>query len=79
MSGASNSFSIQAENRFSVLRFHEARSGQSMPGVAASGAGLASRTAMSRVIFPQVAAASLRVSVACQVPAAGEATSANQT
>src|ERR1035438_3689366 len=57
LSGASNSFSIQAENRFSVARFHELRRGQRLPGAAPGGAGLTLRTAMSRVILPHSAGA----------------------
>src|SRR3984957_7046650 len=73
-SGASNSFWIQAEYKFSVARFHDARTGQTAPGVAAGGGAGASRTAMARVMVPQPDAAS----AACQVPTAGDATSANQ-
>src|ERR1700689_5868035 len=73
-SGASNSFWIHAEYKFSVARFHDARTGQTAPGVAAGGAAGASRTAMSRVTVPQPDAAS----AACQVPTAGAATSAYQ-
>src|ERR1700689_1905804 len=73
-SGASNSFWIQAEYKFSVARFHDARPGQTAPGVAAGGGAGVSRTAMSRVMVPQPDAAS----AARQVPTAGEATSAYQ-
>src|ERR1700731_1889775 len=73
-SGASNSFWIHAEYKFSVARFHDARIGQTAPGVAPGGGAGASRTAMSRVMVPHPAAAR----AACQVPTAGEATSANQ-
>src|SRR5664279_1896275 len=73
-SGASNSFSTHAENKFSVARFHELRNGQTLPGAALGRGGSSARTAMSRVIGLQPAGARL----ACQVPAAGEATSANQ-
>src|SRR6202035_1183764 len=74
LSGASNSFWIHAEYKFSVARFHDARTGQTAPGVAPGGGAGASRTAMSRVIVPQPDAAS----AARQVPTAGEATSAYQ-
>src|SRR6202161_1143488 len=73
-SGASNSFWIHAEYRFSVARFHDARTGQTAPGVAPGGGAGASRTAMSRVMVPQPDAAS----AARQVPTAGDATSAYQ-
>src|SRR5262249_3042112 len=49
------------------------RSGHTLPAVWRSGGGLSARTAISREIMPQSAA-----SVACHVPAAGVATSANQ-
>src|SRR5450631_173586 len=73
-SGASNSFSTHAENKFSVARFHVLRNGQTLPGAALGRGGWSARTAMSRVIGLQPAGARL----ACQVPAIGEATSANQ-
>src|SRR6202035_1830211 len=73
-SGASNSFWIHAEYRFSVARFHDARTGQTAPGVAPGGGAAASRTAISRVMVPQPDAAS----AARQVPTAGDATSAYQ-
>ena len=57
-----------------MARFQEVRNGQTAPGIAAGGGAGASRTTMSRVIVPQPGAAS----AACHVPAAGEATSANQ-
>ena len=73
-SGASNSFWIHAEYRFSVARFHDARTGQTAPGVAPGGGAGSSRTAMSRVKVPQPDA----VSAARHVPTAGAATSAYQ-
>src|SRR5580693_2024662 len=73
-SGASNSFWIHAEYKFSVARFHDARTGQTAPGVAPGGGAGASRTAMSRVMVPQPDAAS----ATRQVPTAGDATSAYQ-
>src|SRR6185436_376168 len=77
--GSSNSFSTQAENRFSVARFQAFRNGQTLPAVALSGGGRSARTVMSRVIVPHPAGAPrLPVSVARQVPAAGDLTSANQ-
>ena len=54
-SGASNSFSIQAENRFSVARFQVLRTGQTLPAAARGRGGLSACTAMSRVIVPQPA------------------------
>ena len=77
-SGASNSFSIHAEYKFSVARFHVLRKGQTLPGVARGRGGSSSRTAISRVIVLHSAGALSRASVACHVPAAGDATSANQ-
>src|SRR5207244_3666090 len=77
-SGASNSFSIHAENRFSVARFHELRKGQTLPAVAPGRGGSSSRTAISRVIVLHLAVALYRTSVARHVPATGDATSANQ-
>src|SRR5581483_3540910 len=74
-SGASNSFSIQAEYRFSVSRFQELRIGQTAPPVACGGAAGVSRTVMSRVMAAQPDAL---VSFACQTPGAGAATSAYQ-
>src|SRR5262252_1719150 len=38
-SGASNSFSIHAEYRFSVVRFHSLRKGQRLPSVVRGGGG----------------------------------------
>ena len=73
-SGSSNSFSIQAENRFSVSRFQTPRKGQTLPATVPGRAGASARTAISRVTAPQPA----RVSVARQVPAAGDLTSASQ-
>ncbi len=67
-------FSIQEEKRFSVARFHVARSGQTLPGVEPGAGGLSARTAMSRVVVPH----SARANFACHVPAAGEGTSAYQ-
>ena len=77
-SGASNSFSIQAEYRFSVSRFQVLRRGQRLPSVARGRGGSTARTAISRVIVLHSAGARSRASVACHVPAAGAATSANQ-
>ena len=73
-SGSSNSFSIQAENRFSVSRFQTPRKGQTLPATVPGRGGASARTAISRVTAPQPA----RVSVARQVPAAGDLTSASQ-
>src|SRR2546430_3991522 len=75
-SGASKSFSIHAEYRFSVARSHALRTGQTLPGAARGRGGSAARTAISRVIVLHSAGA--RSSLACQVPAAGDATSASQ-
>src|SRR3974390_600296 len=77
-SGASNSFSIHAEYKFSVARFHELRKGHRLPGVALGDGGLTSLTSISRVICPHSAGACSRTSVACHVPGAGDATSAKQ-
>src|SRR5229473_7890641 len=77
-SGASKSFSIHAEYRFSVARFQVLRKGQTLPAVARGGGGLSPRTAISRVIVLHSAGARSRASFACHVPAAGDATSANQ-
>src|SRR5262249_19752253 len=77
-SGASKSFSIQAENRFSVARFHALRTGQTLPAVVPGRGGSSLRTVISRVIVLHSAGARSRASVALEVPADGEATSANQ-
>src|SRR5271169_4338941 len=42
--GSSKSFSIHAENRFSVSRFHVLRKGQTLPAVVLGRGGLSSRT-----------------------------------
>ena len=76
--GSSKSFSIHAENRFSVSRFHVLRKGQTLPAVALGRGGASPRTAISRVIVLHSAGARSRASVACHVPAAGDLTSANQ-
>jgi len=54
------------------------RKGQALPAVPPGRGGSSARTAISRVILLHSAGARLRVSTACHVPAAGEATSANQ-
>src|SRR5271169_4162516 len=77
-SGASNSLAIHAEYKFSVARFQVLRSGQRLPGVSCGPGGFWALTTMSRVIVLQSAVAWARASVACHVPAAGDATSANQ-
>ena len=77
-SGASKSFSIQAEYKFSVARFQELRNGQTLPSVARGRGGSLAATAISRVIVLHAAGALSRASFACHVPAAGDATSANQ-
>src|SRR5262245_19473685 len=77
-SGASNSFSIQAEYRFSVSRFQVLRSGQRLPSVIPGRGGSAARTAISCVIVLHSGGARSSTSFACHVPAAGVATSANQ-
>src|SRR5579863_2374885 len=77
-SGASNSFAIQAENRSSLARFQLLRSGQTLAAVARSPAGLRAATVMLRVTLPQPSVSWSSASVACQVPAAGVATSAYQ-
>src|SRR5215813_10380749 len=75
-SGSSNSFSIQAENRFSVARFQVLRKGQVLPAAEPGPPGLSGRTLISRVIGPHPTPACL--SVACQAPGAGALISANQ-
>src|SRR6266852_4091753 len=77
-SGASKSFSIHAEYKFSVARFHVLRTGQTLPCVAVGRGGSRPPTAISRVIVLHSAGAWSRASFACHVPAAGDATSANQ-
>src|SRR5262245_28418266 len=77
-SGSSNSFSIQAENRFSVARFQVLRNGQVLHAAKPGPAGLSGRTLISRVIGPHPAPACRGVSVACQEPAAGASISVNQ-
>src|SRR5215470_11748457 len=77
-SGASNSFSIHAEYKFSVARFQALRNGQTLPSVARGRGGSAPRTTISRVMVLHSAGARSRASFACHVPATGEATSANQ-
>src|SRR4029077_9901493 len=77
-SGSSNSFSIHAEYRFSVERFHVLRKGQRLPSVLLSRGGWSPRTAISRVIVLHSAGARSRASRTCHFPAAGEARSANQ-
>src|SRR5438034_11134653 len=77
-SGSSNSFSIQAENRFSVARFQVLRNGQVLPPAEPGPPGLSARTLISRVIGPHPAPACWGVSVACQEPAAGALISVNQ-
>src|SRR3990170_1344726 len=76
-SGASKSFSIHAEYKFSVARFHVSRKGQTLFAVARGG-DAARRTAISRSIVPHSVVAPSRTSFACHVPTAGDATSANQ-
>jgi hypothetical protein len=77
-SGSSNSFSIHAEKRFSVARFHELCTGQMLPGVSPGGGGRSARTVKSRLIVPHSAGPPSRVNVARQVPAAGDLTSVYQ-
>src|SRR6202049_1259596 len=77
-SGASKSFSTHAEYKFSVARFHVLRKGQMFPDVARGRGGWSWRTAISRVIVLHSAGALSRASIACHVPAAGDAISANQ-
>src|SRR5215467_1557225 len=76
-SGASKSFSIHAEYKFSVARFHVLRKGQRLPSIARGRGGSTAPTAISRVIVPHPAGARSRSSFACHVPAAGATTSAN--
>jgi hypothetical protein len=56
-----------------VVLFQLLRTCQMRPGGVAGGGGFCAATTISRVMGPQ----SADVSVACQVPAAGAATSAN--
>src|SRR6476659_1548255 len=77
-SGASKSFSTHAEYKFSVPRFHASRTGQTLPGVARGGPVWIRLTAILRVTAPHPAGAPSRTSLACHIPTAGEATSANQ-
>jgi len=77
-SGSSNSFSIQAENRFSLARFQVLRKGQVLPAAEPGPPGLSGRTLISRVIGPHPAPDCWGVSVACQEPAAGALISVNQ-
>ncbi len=70
-SGASKSFSIHAEYKFSVARFHVSRTGQTLFAVA-RGADAALGARRSRgVIVLHSAGAPSRASVACHVPTAG--------
>ena len=77
-SGASNSFSIQAEYRFSVARFQLSRSGQTLPCRARWPAAACRLHGDLARDGGALAGAPSRASVACHVPAAGAATSANQ-
>src|SRR5579862_5819980 len=77
-SGASNSFAIHAEYKFSVVRFHELRICHMLPDAGCGGGGLLALTAISRVIVPQPAGPPSSVSVTRHAPVAGDATSANQ-
>src|SRR5262249_56669117 len=77
-SGSSNSFSIQAENRFSLARFQVLRKGQVLPAVEPGPPGFSGRTLISRVIGPHPVPVCWGVSVACQEPAAGALISADQ-
>src|SRR5262249_19031218 len=77
-SGASNSFSIHAEYRFSVAPSHVLRKGQALADVVVGRGGSSSRTAISRVTVLQPEVAWPRARFTRHVPAAGDATSANQ-
>src|SRR5215471_18850412 len=70
-SGASNSFSIQAEYRFSVPRFHVLRRGQALADVAVGRGGSSPRTTISRVKLQPVVARS-RVRFTCHAPAGSD-------
>src|SRR6202522_775630 len=76
--GSSKSFSIQAENRFSVARFHALRRGQVLPVTELGRGGAPGRTLISRVIVLHSTSAWSRASVARQIPEAGDLISANQ-
>ena len=65
---SSNSFSIHAENRFSVARFQVLRNGQTLSAVLLGRGGASARTAISRVMVAQPAGARSRASVARQFP-----------
>ena len=75
-SGASKSFSIQAEYRFSVARLHALRKGQTLPSVVRGRGGSLSSTTISRAIVPHSPGVLSRTSLACHFPATGFATSA---
>src|SRR5262249_37257610 len=75
--GAPSNFSIHAENKFSVARFHVLRIGQTLPARGGPG-GFWALTSISRVTVRHASGAPLRTSEACHVPGAGAATSAIQ-
>ena len=70
-SGASKSFSIQAEYRFSVPRFQLLRKGQMLPPSLPGRGGSWPRTAISRVNVLHSADSPWRTSLACQVASGG--------
>ena len=57
---------------------HASRTGQTLPGVARGGPARIRLTAILRVTVSHPAGAPSRTSLACHIPTAGEATSANQ-
>ena len=76
--GRQIAFSIHAENKDSVARSQLLRTFQKAPDGIGRGSGLRALTEISRVIVLQSAVGWSSVRVACHVPAAGAATSANQ-
>ena len=76
--GASKSFSIHAEYRFSVLRFHVSRNGQTLFDVARGEPDGPRCTTMSRVMVAHSVVSPSRASLACHFPTEGDATSATQ-
>ena len=76
--GASKSFSIQAEYKFSVARLQVLSTGQTVPRVAPGRVAGEARTTISRVIVLHSDGALTRTSLACHFPATGDAISVNQ-
>src|SRR5262249_60600120 len=76
--GSPTIFYTRAEVMYSFQRFHVCHRAQTPSGVAVGSGGCLRPTAMSGVIVLHPAGTPPRTSVACQVPTAGEVTSANQ-